>query len=412
VKFILISLNYSPELTGIGKYNAEMCTELAKDGFDVSAIVAPPYYPDWKVHKGYSKYKYSYSDEQGVDVIRCPLYVPKNVTTLKRILHLSSFAVSSGLVLVSKIFTRPDVVFLVQPTLFCAPLVLLFCKLTGAKSVMHIQDYEVDALFSLKLMGKGRISSLAKNIECWVMKRFDIISTISNSMMNNAKTKGVVEKNILYFPNWSDINFITPEINGGTLKKEWGYDSADRIILYSGNIGKKQGLEIVLDAAQAVRNEKNIKFILVGTGAHFNHLRELSQKMGLSNLSFKPLMPWKRVPEMLALADIHLVIQKKGIADVVLPSKLTNILAVGGYALVAAEKKSELGQLNEMYPGIYKRIEPECLDSFISGLNELLTKNLCSYNSVARVYADRYLDKDKILSEFAKDLKSIAYKNK
>ena len=126
MKFILYSLNYSPELTGIGKYNGEMCSELVLRGVNVSAVVAPPYYPEWVVHKGYSSVSYNNSTVNGVSVTRCPLFVPQKVTTLKRIIHLASFALSSGVALLSKLLSKPDVLFLVQPTLFCAPVALLY----------------------------------------------------------------------------------------------------------------------------------------------------------------------------------------------------------------------------------------------------------------------------------------------
>jgi colanic acid biosynthesis glycosyl transferase WcaI len=407
MKFILNSLNYSPELTGIGKYNGEMCPELIKLGFDVSAIVAPPYYPDWNVHHDYCGYWFAQSVEQGVNVTRCPLYVPKNVTTLKRLIHLSTFAISSGLALFSKIFKKPDVVFLVQPTLFCAPSVLLFCKLTGAKSVMHIQDYEIDALFGLGMMGEGNVSRLVKKTERWLMSKFDAVSTISYSMIENAQAKGISKDKIIYFPNWSDTDFVTPATDGNALKQEWGFNATDKVILYAGNIGKKQGLEIILEAAQAFKKQADIKFVLVGAGAHAGELKALAKVMSLSNVFFKPLQAWERVPEMLALADIHLVVQRKGAADAVLPSKLTNILSAGGHALVTAESHTELGQLKEKHPGIYTCVEPECLTSFVNGLNALLASDLSSHNSVAREYADQYLAKGKILDKFAEDIRSL-----
>ena len=145
MNFILISLNYSPELTGIGKYNGEMSPWFFLQGDDVSVLCAPPYYPEWQVHSGFSGKRFSTSVENGVSVTRCPTYVPAQPITVKRLVHLASFAFSSSAALFSRLLKKPDVVLVVEPTLFCVPSVLLFCKLTGAKAVLHIQDYEVDA---------------------------------------------------------------------------------------------------------------------------------------------------------------------------------------------------------------------------------------------------------------------------
>ncbi|UCX04259.1 WcaI family glycosyltransferase [Shewanella glacialimarina] len=407
MKLFLKSLNYSPELTGIGKYNGEMCPELVKRGLDITAIVAPPYYPEWQVHKGFEAFSYKKQNIQGVSVLRCPLYVPKNVTTLKRIIHLASFAVTSALALTSRIFNKPDVIMLVQPTLFCAPFTLLYAKLTGAKAVMHIQDYEIDALFGLGMMGDGVAAKSVKAVERWLMRRFDAISTISYSMIENAKAKGVDAANIIHFPNWSDTEFVTPDTDGSSLKAEWGFSADDKVILYAGNIGNKQGLEIVLEAAKHFSLQPHIKFVLVGAGAYVDTLKANASKLQLSNVFFKPLQAWAKVPQMLALADVHLVVQRKGAADAVLPSKLTNILSAGGHAIVTAEAHTELGQIAAKYPNIYDCVEPENTDAFITGLNTLLSRDLTQPNSVARGFAVQFLNKNQIIDQFVSDLTAL-----
>lgn len=415
MKLTLYSLNYSPELTGIGKYNGEMCAEFVKRNIQVTAVVAQPYYPEWKVHTGYKNKLYQSNTEQGVRVTRCPLYVPKKVNTLKRLIHLASFAISSTIPLLSKLFEKPDVVMLVQPTLLCAPFTLIYAKITGAKSIMHIQDYEIDAMFGLGFLGskntqQTHLASFAKKIESWLMTKFDAISTISYSMIENAKEKGVAEDKLIFFPNWSDTEFVTPNTCGNTLKKDWGFEDSDKIVLYAGNIGKKQGLEIVLTAAKQYMANKRIKFVLVGDGVHLASLQNLARQLQLDNLYFKPLLPWSRVPEMLALADVHLVIQNKGVADAVLPSKLTNILSAGGHALVAAEQNTELGKLAVKHVGIYTLIEPEDISALKAALDKLLSTDITMHNSIARKFAEQHLGKDKILSKFYDDLKQLVNK--
>jgi colanic acid biosynthesis glycosyl transferase WcaI len=404
---VLQSLNYSPELTGIGKYNGEMCPELVKRGLTVTAIVSPPYYPEWQVHKGYKTWRYLSGMIDGVQVVRCPLYVPVKVTTSKRLIHLSSFALTSTFALVGRLFKKPDVIMLVQPTLFCAPFALLYAKLTGAKAVMHIQDYEIDALFGLGMMGDGVAAKSVKAVERWLMRRFDAISTISYSMIENAKAKGVDAANIIHFPNWSDTEFVTPNTDGSSLKAEWGFSADDKVILYAGNIGNKQGLEIVLDAAKHFSSQPHIKFVLVGAGAYVDTLKANATKLQLSNVFFKPLQPWAKVPQMLALADVHLVVQRKGAADAVLPSKLTNILSAGGHAIVTAEAHTELGQIVAKYPDIYDCVEPENTDAFIAGLNTLLSRDLTQPNSVARGFAEQFLNKNQIIDQFVTDLTAL-----
>lgn len=404
MKLILYGINYKPEFTGVGKYSGELAEWLSKNGFDVHVITTHPYYPDWKVGDGYSAWLYKKENINGVEVFRAPIFVPTNPTVITRLLHLVSYSISSLPIVIIQIFWKPDIVLYIQPTLFASLGALILAKLSGAKKIMHIQDYEIDAMFGLGMMKQGVLSNLVKQCESWLMKRFDVVSTISYSMIDNAKKKGVPDSRLLFFPNWADTELINPAVDYSDLKAEWGFSENDKIILYAGNMGKKQGLELVLDAAERLKDDTLLQFVMVGAGAHVDVLRAEAATRGVSNIHFKPLLPWDRVPEMLAMADVHLVVQKCGVADVVLPSKLTNILAVGGHALVTAEKYTELGMLEERFPGIYKRIEPENSELLTETLRKLLARDLSKPNQIARDYAVEYLSVDKVLSRFEKDL--------
>ncbi|MEC8011624.1 MAG: glycosyltransferase WbuB [Pseudomonadota bacterium] len=405
MKFVIYSLNYSPELTGIGKYNGELARDLVKRGHKVDVVTAPPYYPEWQVHKGY-KNTWSVENDEGVTVHRNPIYVTKNLTTLKRLLHLVSFALSSIVSLFKLIKLKPDAVFCVQPTLFCAPMTLLFCKLTGAKSIMHVQDFEVDAMFGLN-MSAGKVEKLGRAFEKWCLKRFDVVSSISHSMLDNAKKKGVPQEKLLFFPNWSNTEFVTPEIDGSEFRAKWGYSAEDKLVLYSGNIGQKQGLEMLLDAAKHYEAQPHVKFIIIGNGSYKEELQAMAQNMNLTNLVFKPLQEWEDVPKVLSMADVHLVIQKKGAADAVLPSKLTNILSAGGFSIVTAEEHTELGNIVDKHPGIYECVEPESLEAFIAGLDRLLAQDMSTHNVVARRYAEKFLNTAMVIQQFEKDCEAI-----
>lgn len=407
MKLLVYGINYAPELTGIGKYTGEMAPWLTDAGVEVKVVTASPYYPNWKVAVGYSSKVYRKEVLDGVGVIRCPLYVPSSPTTVSRLLHLLSFAFSSFLAVLTQIVWRPDVIVVVEPSLFCAPGALLLGKLTGAKTVLHIQDYEIDALFGLGMMRQGRIAKLAFAVERWLIARFDRVSTISYSMLNRAKAKGVKDENTLFFPNWVDTDFITPEVDGTDYRVKWGFTEEQKLVLYSGNLGKKQGLEIVLEAAQLLKDIKSVQFLVVGQGAHRPELERLAEQKQLNNLHFKDLVPYEELPELMAMADIHLVVQKKGAADAVLPSKLTSILSAGGHSLITAEKGTELGLLVEKYPGIAECVEPESLDEFVKGLNRLLESDTKSTNKVARDYAVSELRRDAVLTRFNQDIHEL-----
>jgi colanic acid biosynthesis glycosyl transferase WcaI len=398
VKIILYGINYSPELTGIGKYTGEMAVWLAESGHEVNVITAPPYYPEWKIKEGYKRKWYIKTIEDEVQVIRCPIYVPKLPSTLKRILHLTSFALSSFFPLLCKVSWKPDVIILIVPTLFCSLSALLIGMLTNAKTVIHIQDYEVDALFGLGMANNNFIRSLTFTIEKSLLSAFDKVSTISHGMMNKATTKGVSKDKLIFFPNWSETERFQEAVRSVEFLKSLNIPQDKKIILYSGNIGEKQGLEIIIDVAKTMQQDTNIIFLIVGEGAGKARLVNKAQIENLGNILFLPLQPNENLPSLLASADTHLVIQKCGAADAVLPSKLTNILAVGGNAIITADADTSLGLLCSEHPGIAVLVKPESISAIIEGIEKAL--QLPRRNQIAINYAKKFLDKKIILNSF------------
>lgn len=406
MRILVYGINYSPELTGIGKYTGEMVEWMAREGHEVRVITAPPYYPQWKVGEQYSSWRYR-REEGTATVWRCPLYVPTQPSTLKRLLHLGSFALSSFFPLMAQRRWKPDRIIGVVPTLFCTPGMRLLAKLSGARTLLHIQDYEVDAMLGLGLAGQGKsgkVARLAAAFERSGLHNVDNVSTISRSMMNKAQEKGVAADKVIFFPNWSEVarfRDVTAS-DAARLRQTLGLPDDKKIILYSGNIGEKQGLENVIDAAERLTDRPWL-FVIVGQGGGKARLEKMARERGLDNVKFYPLQPYEALPALLKMGDCHLVVQKRGAADAVLPSKLTNILAVGGNAVITAEPETELGQLCRDYPGIAVCVEPESVDALVTGITQALA--MPENNTVACEYAERTLDKENVLRQFITDIR-------
>lgn len=402
MRILLYGINYSPELTGIGKYSGEMAGWLAEQGHDVRVVCAPPYYPEWRLGEGHSSWLFTKREEARVTVIRCPLYVPARPTAITRLLHLVSFSLSSSVAVLAQLHWKPDVVVHVVPTLFCAPQALLLARLAGAQSVLHIQDYEVDALFGLGMCSGGGIKRFAYAMERRILRAADRISTISSGMLRRAQQKGVMPGKLVFFPNWSETARFRNARRAPELLQRLGIDLGKRVLLYAGNIGEKQGLESLLAAAAHFSSRDDLQFLIVGEGAGKVRLVEQAHQQKLSNVVFAPLQPYEQLPALLASADCHLVIQKRGAADAVLPSKLTNILAVGGNAVITADPDTSLGVLCAQHPGIAVCVEPESVAALITGIEASLA--MMRPNAVAQHYAAQYLDKEQILRRFTAEL--------
>lgn len=345
MRILINGTNYHPEKIGIGKYTGEMAEWLAKRGHEVRVVTAPPYYPEWRIGDGHSASWYRREHLSGVDVWRCPLWIPAKLSGLKRILHLASFALSSLPVMLRQIFWRPDVVLVIEPPLMCAPAACLTARLCGAKSWLHIQDFEVDAAFEMGILRSAWARRFALGAESWLMRRFDRVSTISPKMLERLAEKKVASHKVCLFQNWVDTSSIFPMEAKSSFRDELGIPSDKIVALYSGNMGEKQGLEIVVDAARRLAGNDRLVFVFCGEGGARHRL--LERAAGLHNILWLPLQPVERLNELLNLADVHLLPQRADVADLLMPSKLLGMLSSGRPVLATTFLDTQLGQLLE-----------------------------------------------------------------
>jgi len=333
-RILVVGVNYAPENISTGKYTSEMCTWLASRGHEVRVITAPPYYPAWKVWPEYRRAWFRREKLAAVEVIRCPIWVPQKPTGLKRLLHLGSFGITSGIAMIGAMPWRPTHVIAIAPTLVSAPIAWIVARLCGARCQLHIQDFELDAALDMGIVSVGPLRKLAAACERWLLRRFDRVSTISPKMVERLEAKGVDHSRRMFFPNWADIDSITPLGQPSTYRKELGIPEEAVVALYSGNMGLKQGLEILGEAALGLRDEDQLYFVFGGQGPGREALEALCGH--LPNVRFLGLQPTERLNEWLGLADIHLLPQRADVADLVMPSKLTGMLASGRPVLATA----------------------------------------------------------------------------
>jgi len=455
LKILLHGLNFAPEEIGIGKYSGEMVHDLLRRGCDVTVVTTPPYYPQWKIADGFRKWGWwsdateprlkLRKDDLGnraerrvirgrLKVIRCPLWVPGQVSGLKRIVHLASFGLSGiPAVLWSAIRLRPDVIMTVEPAAFCMPTTWLAARLCGAKAWLHVQDFEVDAAFELGILKQPLLKKLVLAMEGWLMRRFDRVSSISPNMVKRLKEKGVQRDRSYHFPNWVDCELMKPiagfrsqasgvrgiadggfsgeaagHEEGGTelrdvnlLRQKFGIPADKCVALYAGNIGAKQGLDMIVEAAVLLRERDDIHFVICGHGAAYASLEQSARE--LDNVQLLPVQPFELFNELMNCADVHLLPQRGDAADLVMPSKLTGILATGRPVVACASAGTQIFQVVEGHGVV---VHPGSVSEFAEAIRMFADQPelRLQFGAAARVYAVKNLSKEAILGKFFDDL--------
>lgn len=327
-RILIIGLNYAPEPVGIGPYTAGLAEALAERGHLVEVVAGKPYYPQWRSDPAFAG-GWRQSEERGVRITRCPHYVPREPTGLKRVIHLASFALSAAGPALRAMLRgkskRPELIITVAPALLSIPVAWLTARLGGARLWIHLQDFEVEAALATGLM-HGPLARLGLRLEAGLLRLADRVSTISPQMAARLVAKGVKPHRALELRNWSDARFAADPTAALALREEWRLGQR-RVLLYSGNIARKQGIEVLIEAARLLAHRADLVFVICGEGPNRAALAERAE--GLENVRLHDLQPVERMGALLDLAAIHLLPQIAGAADLVLPSKLTNMLASG-----------------------------------------------------------------------------------
>jgi colanic acid biosynthesis glycosyl transferase WcaI len=407
MKILVYGINYAPELTGIGRYTADMAASLAAAGHDVRVVCAPPYYPAWQVAPGFSSTRYAKEHSEGVRIWRAPLWVPARPKGARRLVHLASFALSSFPVLLRHLAWRPNAVLSIAPSLLNAPAGWLVARLSGAHAWLHVQDYEVDAAFKLGMLKGAWRKRMALAIERNLLRRFDTVSTISAKMIEHALRKGVPQDKVVHFANWVDTSAIHPLDRRGQsrsqIRAELDIPAEATVVLYSGNMGAKQGLEVLATAAASLAERRDLVFVFCGEGPVKIALNAMCGD--LPNCRFIALQPMDKLNELLNLADIHVLPQRADAADLVMPSKLTGMLASGRAVIAMAHEGTEL--FHTVAPrGVV--VPPESLEPLVAAINALAADPARRerLGRAGREYALAALSRESVLGEFETTLRA------
>lgn len=330
LRVVILGLNYAPEPTGIAPYTTGLAHFLADAGHDVHVITGLPHYPHWKVAEGYA------GDSEEMDgnvrVTRVTHPVPEHPTGKSRIAMEAAFAARAC----RAVGTAPDVVLAISPALLTVAAALRW-KSAGRTAVGVVtQDLYGRAIAETGCLG-GRGARAAERLERSLLGRADGVVAIHESFRRSLVNLGVQQDRITTIRNWTHLKGATGD--PAALRQELGWRDDEIVALHAGNMGAKQGLENVIEAARiAERDGLPIRFVLLGTGNQRAYLESLGQ--GISTLQFLDPLPGAKFETAMAAADVLVLNEKPGVEEMCVPSKLTSYFASGRPVVAATSPKS------------------------------------------------------------------------
>jgi colanic acid biosynthesis glycosyl transferase WcaI len=383
VRVLILSINYWPEVTGIGAFTTYRAEHLAGAGHDVEVCTTFPYYPDWKVSSSYAGKFLTSEERKGVRIFRSYAYIPNPVTSLKRILHEGSFVISTMMRAVLR--KRPDLLLVVSPPLGLAIVAILLKRLWGVPYVFDVEDLQPDSAADLGMLPSWAVNLLYR-VEKAAYKHARLVTTLTSGMRKRIIEKGVAEQKVeLLEPRMDDsLADILPG-EGIEFRRKYGIQD-ELIVTHSGNMGVKQGLDVVLDAAALCRSDNSVLFLLVGNGVDRDRIQRRAAELDLRNVRFLPLLPDAEFRGLLAASDMCLVTQQRSVSDIAFPSKVVTYLAAGRPVVASVNANSEVARTVDK-SGAGRVVVPEDANALRLAIDEIRCADLPELSRFARKYA-------------------------
>lgn len=340
-KVLIYSLDFYPDHSGISIYSTDFAKYCKENNLDVTVITGFPFYPDWKKNKT-DQFQFFRTDVyDNIKILRGYIYVPKKPSSSKRIIHELSFLLFAFFN--SFFVKKPDFVIAFTTPVLLGALASFMNRFWKAKLIINVQDFQIEAATSLGMLKESTLLKYLEKIEKWSYNNATYVSSISQSMVALiAEKKNITKEKILFWPNWIDNIPTDKPIEKGVFRRKIGVSLGKKIIAYAGNIGKKQGLESLVDLAFDFKENTDVIFLIIGNGAASPEIEEYAATKKLSNLQFFPFLNSEEYQYFLKDIDLFFIPQIKIPFDVYFPSKLLGIMSVGVPLIIYTDKESEL----------------------------------------------------------------------
>lgn len=407
MRILLTCAYYYPEKVAMTPLLRDLAQACAQAGHHVTVITPTPCRGvDSETRIKYKKIKKETSSDGNLTIIRFPLY-PESTSVKAR---FARYLICNLQHLRFALFMRYDLLFeySTPPT---QGIVGAMVKMFRRKPVVYnVQDIFPDSMVSTGLTHRDsmawKIGRLTEKIAYWGASR---IIVISDSMKANLLSKGVKEEKLSRIYNWVDINAIHPVMKGDNpLFDEFGLNREDFHIVYAGNLGMAQNLDIFLDSAKEFETDKRVKFLIIGNGEQEAHLKERISQERLGNVRIYPMQPVERVSEVYSLGDLCLVSCKKGFGGIAMPSKMWTILGAGRPVIASFDPESDVEQIiTSERLGYFATAEN--LHQLTQAIHEALNhpEQLKEMGSRGRQFIESHISKEQSTSQYIKFFETL-----
>lgn len=374
MKILVLCPHFAPDVAPTGEVMTSIVTELAERGHTVRVVTALPWYRHHRIEPGWAHRLSQIETTAWGSVERLHPFPTDKTNLVARAVAFGGFtALATWRAVLGR--DRPDVVLAMSPPLLLGIAGWLVARRWRAPLVFNIQDVFPDVAVEVGAITNPTVISAARWLERFLYRRSAAVTVLSEDLRDNLVAKlrprlgaDRASDRVRVIPNFVDTERIAPRPTDNSYRVEFGLEGKT-VVMYAGNLGYSQSVELLLDAAAALADRSDVAFVVNGGGSGREALVEAAR--GLANVTFVGLQPRERLPEVLAAADIHTVPLRAGLARSSVPSKSYSILAAGRPCVASVDPGTEVQRILEA-SGAGISVSPEDRDGFVAAIRRLV----------------------------------------
>lgn len=321
----------------------ELADATAARGHEVHVLTGYPNWPVGRTMRPYSAWRPASERMGGVTVHRIPFLASPNGPLWRRMLDFKSFELSVRIF--GRSLERPDLIHVHVPPNEDALATAALAKYFACPFVLHVQDVQPDGAIKIGSLKSQLAIAILRRQETCVYERAAHVLALGAEMRTLILRKGVAATKVSLLPNWINAQAIVPMDRMNPLRAEWGIPEDRFVVLYAGTFGRVHGTAQLIDAAEQLRMDKQVTFLLVGQGHDFEHIKKLAESRGLRNVMVKEFVPRARLGELQAIADVSIVTLRSGLGNISVPSKVLGYMAAGRPVIGLLDSSSDTASL-------------------------------------------------------------------
>lgn len=407
-KHLLILTQYFPPEVGAPQNRLfELAIRLKAEGLHITVLTAMPNYPQMEIYEGYRNKRYVSEDLQGLKVHRSSIYVSKSKSIVARLRNYFSFVLSSAL-LSSKLERQYDFLLCESPPLFLGYSAMYLARKKKAKLIFNVSDLWPESAEKLGVVTNKYLLALAYRLEKKLYQRAALVTGQTKGICENI-TGRFPQVPCYWLPNGVDVSYYNPDkIEAGNWRQKHGFSEHDFIALYAGIIGIAQGLEVILYAAERLKTNNTIKFVLLGSGPCKADLLALKDKLGIHNVFFLDTVSKSEMPGILKSVNTAVVpLRKLDLFKGAIPSKVFESLSMKVPILLGVDGEARQLFVEEGKCALF--VEPENAEALAQALTKLSTDEVLykQLSENASTYVNQKFNRTKIAEGFLAKLQQI-----